>query len=527
MPPPDPPIKAPTPLSLLTGQNLVWTTLFALNLLLYFVLFTSPIPSSPRGHPLPDCLPDAYNPSPSALDSRARHFTDPRVLSALRESHRDKWVHLVGDSTLRESFYELASLLRREGVLQPIEEGEAAKREATKHAKQERRIGSSKLTYAWRPFLRNATTEWQALLQAEFKPDLVVFSVGLHDLLYSPQPDIDASLKEFVGALQGTMAARGSRAPSVLFRSSPHIVDEALKGHRAEAKQFRSEGGAAAERADQRSAAAGTRPILVPHLRLRGRLPADGAAVRAAARGWAALAGAGRRVGPLTGRPVLLSLRHSPPRPHRRPADPVRLFPPPRLHHALRHALVQLHRLLEGWGGQQPQQHRPRLRIPAAGRWGGGGRGKGRAAQRRAGGGREEGAAASGRGQDARPQRRRLPLLPLPHGRAVRAGGVGAAVRAAAAGADPLLSLPHGRRPAPVVAADRGQGVHTRHVPVHLHRAGHLRVRQRHADTGEAAGHHPQQGPDRGVEGLDADPLRPLPLLRRQGQPPLRICTPH
>ena len=241
----DPP--KPSPTSLLSGMNLLWTSLFLVNALLYFVLFTRPIPATPRGNPLPDCL-SAYSALPSAVAARQRDVSDPRYISALRESYRDKWVHLVGDSTLRESFYELNTLLRREGVLNPIDDAEARKREATKHARLERRVGSSKLTWTWRPFLSNATTEWAALMQQEFKPDLVVFSVGLHDLLYHAQADIDAALNDFVSALArhhpATPAGDGAvavRAPAVLFRSSPHIVDEALKGHRAEAKQFRSE----------------------------------------------------------------------------------------------------------------------------------------------------------------------------------------------------------------------------------------------------------------------------------------------
>ena len=228
------------PSSLLTGSNLLWLSLLAVNLALYLFLFPAPVPSGPRGLPLSACL-DPYNPSASAVSELQRHFSSPLVLSALRESYRDKWVHFVGDSTLRESFYELGALLRREGVRQPILAKEVARRNATKHEPQQARIGSSKLTYAWRPKLKDATAEYAALLRPEFKPNLVVFSVGLHDLLYNTEEGTRADLDAFVAALAATHGAPDAdSAPSILFRSSPHILDDALAGHRQANTAFRS-----------------------------------------------------------------------------------------------------------------------------------------------------------------------------------------------------------------------------------------------------------------------------------------------
>ena len=246
--------------SLFSGLNLVFTSLLLVNVALYFFVFTSPIASPPRGQPLQACVSSAYDPSPAAIATRREHFSSPQAVSALRETYRDKHVHLVGDSTLRESYYELVSLLRREGVGGSIEPAVARKREATKHQPQLSRIGSSTVSWAWRPFLRNATEEWSKLMAQEFKPDLVVFSLGLHDLLYSSPASIQRDLKDFVStlakqhaqdpaarALTPSAAAQTSalstaalKVPVVVFRSSPALRDKNLKGHRQEATQFRS-----------------------------------------------------------------------------------------------------------------------------------------------------------------------------------------------------------------------------------------------------------------------------------------------
>ena len=131
--------------SLLTGSGLLWLSILVANLALYLFLYPNPAPATPRGRPLTDCL-EPYTASNAAVSELHNHFSTPMVISALRESYRDKWVHFVGDSTLRESYYELAALLRREGVMQPIPAKEAARRMATKHDPQQSRIGSTTLT---------------------------------------------------------------------------------------------------------------------------------------------------------------------------------------------------------------------------------------------------------------------------------------------------------------------------------------------------------------------------------------------
>ena len=226
--------------SLLTGTGLLWLALLVANLAFYFLLFPSSVPVSSRGRPLSDCL-EPYTASASAVSSLRAHFSNATVVSALREAYRDKWVYFIGDSTLRESYYELGSLLRREGVQQPVAAKDVARRLATKHDQQESRIGSSKLSYAWRPTLRNATAEYQTLIQREFKPDLIVFSVGLHDLLYNSDGTA-ADLKAFTAALASTHGTPDAEhVPSILFRSSPHILDDALAGHRKDNINFRTQ----------------------------------------------------------------------------------------------------------------------------------------------------------------------------------------------------------------------------------------------------------------------------------------------
>ena len=75
-----------------------------------------------------------------------------------------------------------------------------------------------------------------------FKPDLVVFSVGLHDLLYNTDDGTVADLKAFTTALATTHGPTDSnKPPSILFRSSPHILDSALAGHRKDNAKFRTE----------------------------------------------------------------------------------------------------------------------------------------------------------------------------------------------------------------------------------------------------------------------------------------------
>ena len=228
--------------SLLKGSGLLWLTLLVANLAIYLFLLPNPVPFSPRGLPLSDCVSEPYSPSVAAVSALRAHFSAAAEVSALRESYRDKWLYFIGDGSLRDSYYELGSLLRREGVQQPIAAKDAARRLATKHDQQEARIGSSKLSYAWRPTLRNATAEYQKLIQREFKPDLIVISVGLHDLLYNTADETTADLRAFTAALASTHAtADADRGPSILFRSSPYILDEALTGHRKANPRFRTE----------------------------------------------------------------------------------------------------------------------------------------------------------------------------------------------------------------------------------------------------------------------------------------------
>lgn len=145
-------------------------------------------PSIERGYPLTNCALTAF--SLDGLSTRTQQFDNPTVLSARgivsRQVDSFEWQFNIARY--------LVNLLNRQGILAHIDESELIRCNQTRHKAQQTRIGSSKVSFAWQPFLHNATNEWIGTLKQTFKPDLVVFSLGLHDLLYSNEQQIQTDL---------------------------------------------------------------------------------------------------------------------------------------------------------------------------------------------------------------------------------------------------------------------------------------------------------------------------------------------
>lgn len=228
-------------------SNIIYSLIVIASIVLYIFVLPTPKLIS-QGHPLPFCSEAAFQATPQDVSARMQHFSNATVISALRESYRDKWIHLIGDSTLRDTYYELSSLLNRKGVNAHIDDAEVLKRNLTRHKAQQSRIGSSKVTFAWAPFLANATDQWMSTMKGTFKPNMVVFSLGLHDLLYSNTDQIQIDLDKLSSTLSTSLMAEQhpdvktvKDVPSILFQTSQFIIDDMLTDRRKEAVHFRAD----------------------------------------------------------------------------------------------------------------------------------------------------------------------------------------------------------------------------------------------------------------------------------------------
>ncbi len=87
---------------------------------------------------------------------------------------------------MRESFYSLASLMKRDvllGIAPSLSQSKAEQTRRTKqrHASQVQRVGSSALSFSWRPYCSDAADEVRALKgkKAGSAPHVVLVTCGL------------------------------------------------------------------------------------------------------------------------------------------------------------------------------------------------------------------------------------------------------------------------------------------------------------------------------------------------------------
>ena len=232
-----------------TNTIVIPAIMVAINLFLsYFVL--PPYIHYPRRMIPPTACAESY--FSITAENRSEQWTQSIHFSMLRESARTRWIHLIGDSTLRETFYEYLNLMKRLPVGQPVSKSELAKRYEIRHANRiEVKIGSTTISYSYRPYLADALAEYHNVCTPIYEdrlqirppqstPALIVFSVGLHDLLYGKFNITDTLLilmKNFsIGLLAGS-----SFFPCILFQSSPAILEHSLKKeHHLAATHFRN-----------------------------------------------------------------------------------------------------------------------------------------------------------------------------------------------------------------------------------------------------------------------------------------------
>ena len=184
----------------------------------------------------PECLPHAFStPNLAVLQTRDAYWRNTAHVKQLRAALNNKWIHMVsgrsgearsrasstpslcvsvvcsdflqsGDSTLRDTYYQLVSLLESSAQLgEALSDPELiAHRQATRHAPQQHLLRSGvagaadgsgspgviRLSFEWSPYVSNVTTDLRLELLGPTRapPDLMLLSAGLWDLLYGPPP---------------------------------------------------------------------------------------------------------------------------------------------------------------------------------------------------------------------------------------------------------------------------------------------------------------------------------------------------
>ena len=151
------------------------------------------------GHP-PDCLAPAFSAAAPDRLTRDARWRDSAAVAGLHSALNNKWIHFSGDSTLRDTYYQLVALLEHSPTFGRTLTDPAviALRQAIRHAPQSHtvRAGSGsalttiRLSFAWSPYVHNVTanlvSELSSPTSSAAAPDLVVMSSGLWHVLYDP-----------------------------------------------------------------------------------------------------------------------------------------------------------------------------------------------------------------------------------------------------------------------------------------------------------------------------------------------------
>ena len=207
-----------------------------INIVLLYTTSLSNI-NKPIHHSLPaqQCVQSTFHHDIQSQNDQFNTLSDPLIIGGLREVTRDKHIHFIGDSTMRDTYFEYANIFQRQPIGQTVDPVLSAKRYTTRHENQLIRVGSMRMSFAWKPFIYDVVNELNNALNKQQIPDLIIVSVGLHDLLYSNSSHIDYSLL----LLQSTITNHSTNQHRILFKSAPAILDAQLKGRRLDSKQFR------------------------------------------------------------------------------------------------------------------------------------------------------------------------------------------------------------------------------------------------------------------------------------------------
>lgn len=189
------------------------------------------------GNP-PDCLAPAFSAAASDRLSRDAHWRDSAAVSGLQSALNNKWIHFSGDSTLRDTYYQLMALLESSPTFgQALTDPAAiAHRQAIRHAPQSHTVrggpgGSStiRLSFAWSPYVHNVTANLVSELSSSSAaaPDLVVMSSGLWHVLYDTASPADRSayLASQALALSEQLLSRGWQLRSTVRKSRLQRVE--------------------------------------------------------------------------------------------------------------------------------------------------------------------------------------------------------------------------------------------------------------------------------------------------------------
>lgn len=173
-----------------------------------------------------------YNTAPllSPSNSQATHGGEEvwQHLSLLRESARDGWLHLAGDLALKQTWFELVSLLQRKGIGVAVTPREEKKRRGQRHSNAEARVGSTRVSFHYRPLVKDLARDWETTVwKPALPPSVVVYSAGMWDVV-NKTAEAETHVDMLLAHIQAKMAAKmaaGQRVPTVLFLSAPSFTD--------------------------------------------------------------------------------------------------------------------------------------------------------------------------------------------------------------------------------------------------------------------------------------------------------------
>jgi len=178
-----------------------------------------------------DCIRNVLDP-----EKRCTAQEPPTPTSALI-GMRNKWIYFVGESTLRQMFYQYLGFIKEQDPSLVKDD----KKRATKEKSVTVRISGSRFTFQYLPYFRNITDfmkpENLPILWGR-PPDLIVANTGLHDLLYNSDKR-KRDWSELEKALGEHQQSSQFHTP-ILWISMPQLHDDLLSAHRKESLVFRN-----------------------------------------------------------------------------------------------------------------------------------------------------------------------------------------------------------------------------------------------------------------------------------------------
>jgi hypothetical protein len=178
----------------------------------------------------PSCMP-AFAPSPSLIAQREIQWRIPSRVETLRRRLNGKWVHMMGDSTMRDIFYQFILLLEGSEELGKVivDPVLIEQRLAIRHKPQQHDIisaqGRVQISFHWAPFTQNATRSLSSFLvspsSAVVSPDIIILSAGFWDLLRAGPESREERIERF--GETGLYLARRALEAGWVLRPLPFV----------------------------------------------------------------------------------------------------------------------------------------------------------------------------------------------------------------------------------------------------------------------------------------------------------------